>query len=241
MKYRPISWSPTHSAFLCSFALSELLSQSGPRTAASRNPFDLVPIKMGVTGKSHWRDYVWATVYYGTFYFCHRFNQLLSGKKKYFESLLKVPCSEWLMRIFFFLPTAAPCVFTWKNTQTNKERLVHYHWGFGVSWLLYSSFCVSSPGGVACHSVRPSVEPLRVRPVPVFKRYFLLFLVTVLFFCKDCEITVKTRRWKVAVTVKINMFCVTAATVGWNGPVYWGSNAPHSGGQRSSAFWSNWC
>lgn len=149
-----------------------------------------------------------------------------------------MPCSEWLMRIFFFLPAAAPCVFKWKIAQTNKDRLVHDSWGFGESLLIHSSFCISSPGGVVCHWVRPSVEPLRMHPVRVSKRYSLLFLVT--FFLKDCEITMKTRRWKIAVTVKINVFCVTAATVDWNGSVYWGSHAPHSGGQRSSAFWSTW-
>lgn len=44
--------------FFLSFALSELLSHSGPRTAVSRNTVDSVSIKMGVTGNVHWSYYV---------------------------------------------------------------------------------------------------------------------------------------------------------------------------------------
>lgn len=82
MKYCQIRLNPTCLVFLCSFAFSELLSQSGSRTAASRNPFDSVPKKIGVTGKSPWSDNYWVTISL-FFYFWHRFNRFLSEKNTF--------------------------------------------------------------------------------------------------------------------------------------------------------------
>lgn len=124
LKYCRISLSPTYSAFLCSFALSELLPQSGPRTAASRNPFESVPIKMGVTGKSHWSDYFWVTICYGSFSFISGIVLIdfLVEKKQLLESVIE-SAVFWMTNehFLFFSPQLLPVYLHGKmHKQTRK-------------------------------------------------------------------------------------------------------------------------